>query len=189
MLLAVVITATALAIALGIFSIVYGQIIISRAAKESYLAFYSADTGMECALYYLGRKDSSVPGRNYWEPDDPCFIGTGGTCDIKCAGTSATGFLASPSVGTVATQSVYNGGIMDQRTFDFNLYKAPSPPTSPGVCSSVHIVSQFYSYPGHNFTKTVMTSSGKDTCVSGNSVVDRSIEYNSCPDISAPECQ
>ena len=58
-----------------------------------------------CEKIGVRRQDRIVPGRNYWEPDDPCFIGTGGTCDIKCAGTSATGFLASPSVGTVATQS------------------------------------------------------------------------------------
>ncbi len=185
LLMAVVITATSLAIALGIFSIIYGQILISRAAKESHIAFYSADTGMECALYYLWQGDQSAPGRNFWEPTDPCFMSSSGTCEIKCAGVTvlATDVAVSPLASTP-----YKGGTVDERTYRFELKKDPTvSPKSPGVCATINVVAQYFNYPDVNMTKTVITSDGKNIC-SGNFVVDRQIEYIECADLDAPEC-
>ena len=48
----VLISAIILAIALGVTSISYQEIVLSSSAKEGNIAFYAADTGAECALYW-----------------------------------------------------------------------------------------------------------------------------------------
>lgn len=50
--MAMVITATLLLIAGGVANLAIRQSLISNAGKESQMAFYAADTGMECALYW-----------------------------------------------------------------------------------------------------------------------------------------
>lgn len=46
------VTATLLVIATGIVSLSYKQSLISSYGRSSQYAFYAADTGMECALYW-----------------------------------------------------------------------------------------------------------------------------------------
>lgn len=50
--LSMVITATLLLIVTGAVSIAVRNAIITNAARESQIAFYAADTAMECALYW-----------------------------------------------------------------------------------------------------------------------------------------
>ena len=50
--IAVVITGVLLLIATGIIALSVRQSIIADAGRQSQLAFYAADTGMECALYW-----------------------------------------------------------------------------------------------------------------------------------------
>lgn len=52
MLLAVLISSIAISIGLGIFAIIFGELGISGSAKESLVALYAADSGIECALYW-----------------------------------------------------------------------------------------------------------------------------------------
>lgn len=49
---AIVITGTLLVIATGMINLALRQSLISSSGRESQLAFYAADTGMECALYW-----------------------------------------------------------------------------------------------------------------------------------------
>jgi len=51
-LFAVVISSIVLAIGLGIMSIVNKGLILASAGRASQFAFYAADTGIECALYW-----------------------------------------------------------------------------------------------------------------------------------------
>ena len=48
----VLIASIILAIVIGISSISYGEIILSAEAREGNIAFFAADTGSECALYW-----------------------------------------------------------------------------------------------------------------------------------------
>jgi Tfp pilus assembly protein PilX len=56
---AIVITGVLLLIATGIVNLSYKQSLISNSGRESQLAFYAADSGMECALFW----DAKNPGR------------------------------------------------------------------------------------------------------------------------------
>lgn len=50
--IAIVVTGTLLLVATGIASLAVRQILISTSARESQYAFYAADTGIECALFW-----------------------------------------------------------------------------------------------------------------------------------------
>jgi Tfp pilus assembly protein PilX len=50
--IAIVITATLLVVSMGIVSLAVREAQLSSAAKQSQFAFYAADTGIECALYW-----------------------------------------------------------------------------------------------------------------------------------------
>ncbi len=52
LLFAVVVSSIVLAIGLGIFNIVNKSLILSSTGRSSQIAFYVADTGVECALYW-----------------------------------------------------------------------------------------------------------------------------------------
>ncbi len=54
LLLAVLISSILLALGSAIFNIVSKEIILSSSGRESQFAFYAADTGIECALYWDG---------------------------------------------------------------------------------------------------------------------------------------
>ncbi len=51
-LFSVIVSAIVLAIGISIANITLKQIIISSAGRESQIAFYAADSGAECAMYY-----------------------------------------------------------------------------------------------------------------------------------------
>jgi hypothetical protein len=51
-LFAVLVSSILLSIGLGIFSITYKELLLSSSDRDSQVAFYAADTGTECALYW-----------------------------------------------------------------------------------------------------------------------------------------
>lgn len=100
LLLAMLISSTASLLGLGIFMIVYGELGISTAAKESQIAFYAADSGIECALYadvMLNSFSTSTPAT-----------------DINCNGTPVTLQSASDGVGGVTFR--FNFTVMPGRS-------------------------------------------------------------------------
>lgn len=84
---AMVVTATLLLIAGGVANLAIKQSLISNAGRESQMAFYAADTGMECALY--------------WDINNPsgssAFSISGGS-NISCNGQTIT--VGGSSVST-----------------------------------------------------------------------------------------
>src|SRR3990167_4948503 len=52
LLIATVLSSIALAVGLAVTDIVYRQVVLSSAAKQSQYAFYAADSALECALYF-----------------------------------------------------------------------------------------------------------------------------------------
>jgi Tfp pilus assembly protein PilX len=52
LLMSVLIASLVLSIGLGIFSLILRQFMLTSSSKESFYAFYAADSGMECALYW-----------------------------------------------------------------------------------------------------------------------------------------
>ena len=63
-----------LAIGFSIFNIAFKELLLSSSARDSQVAFYAADTGLECALYYDQVEEVFVT------------TPTGGSVAIRCAG-------------------------------------------------------------------------------------------------------
>jgi hypothetical protein len=74
-LFAVFLTIIVLAITIGIANISYKEQLLSSSAREANTAFFAADSGAECALYY----DQSAPPAGD-------FFNLNGTPDVKCFG-------------------------------------------------------------------------------------------------------
>src|SRR5690606_15727798 len=61
----VLLTSVILAMAIGIASISLKEIVLSSAASEGSLAFFAADSGIECALYWeMNTQDELSPNLN-----------------------------------------------------------------------------------------------------------------------------
>ena len=63
-LLAALVASVVLALSSSIFIVAQKQLILSSISRDSQYAFYAADTGAECALYWDNRHDA-------FGPDDP----------------------------------------------------------------------------------------------------------------------
>jgi len=59
LLIAIIIAASLLVISMGLVNIAVKQAFLSSSAKESQYAFYAADTGIECALYWDVRNENA----------------------------------------------------------------------------------------------------------------------------------
>lgn len=64
LLFAVVLVSIILAISLGVSNITLKELNFSTSARATNDAFYAADTGVECALYYLRNTEANFTGQN-----------------------------------------------------------------------------------------------------------------------------
>ena len=77
MLLVVAILSALMSISLGIFNIIYDQVRISGEIADSFLAFYSADQGIEKNLYLDRITNISSPYGMCSGEGDPCYTESG----------------------------------------------------------------------------------------------------------------
>jgi Tfp pilus assembly protein PilX len=86
MLFTVLVISIILTIALGISDTTYKQTILSSLAANSQVAFYQADSGVECGMYYETQKGLFSKGTTVNTTDNP----TGGTApaQIICGNTT-----------------------------------------------------------------------------------------------------
>lgn len=171
LLIAVVILSAAISIALGISYIVFSELQINRGARESYKAFFSAESGRECALYYHWGNQVEFSGDiSYWNPDDPCR----GDCNAlpACLGNSV-------SVNNIVTWHQHiTGGGFDYHQFEFDLVDLNSPKR---ICASVNIKStRTVGASGEPIKVYLFESLGTNCAASGPAAVNRTIEtcYN-----------
>lgn len=125
-----------LAIGIAIFNITFKELILSSGARESANAFYAADTGLECALYWDLRHgslsspafgfygDSLASGLvGYWRFED----GSGSLLAVDSSGNGNTGTLNNMDGNTAWTNGRVGGGIAFDGINDFiNVPNAPS---------------------------------------------------------------
>jgi Tfp pilus assembly protein PilX len=88
---AIVVTATLLLVAAGIVNLAYKHSIIARAGQDSQLAFYAADTGIECAFYWDLKDSSSV------------FLASTPATSFDCGGQTVQNLSKTVSGGTATT--------------------------------------------------------------------------------------
>ena len=115
LLLAILVSSVLIALGSAIFDIAIREVTLSSSGRESQFAFYSADTGIECALY--------------WDLKQSAFATTSSLGTVACGGINADVTRVDTNVGTVNETRV--------TTFSF-----PLPTAAP--CTSVRVTRQYY---------------------------------------------
>ena len=119
LLMAVLISSILVALGSAIFNIVSKEVILSSSGRESQFAFYAADTGIECALY--------------WDYVQNAFATTSPITQINCGGSSGT-------VTRTYTKDVPSAGRATAvTTFSFSYDGVTSNP-----CTDVKVTRVFY---------------------------------------------
>lgn len=145
MLYASLIGSLVLAIGLAILNVTIKQITLASAGRESQHAFYSADTGVECA-FYLERGGGN----------DACGDGVFGNadrlsyCETDSAGESVSYSCAGQNVNLIGAPVSTTDGVVSQ--FSVDAY-----PSTENICFNVSVTKQ----AGHN---PVIESRGYNTC-------------------------
>lgn len=125
---ALIVSSVMLAVGFSIGNIVLKQLTLSSAGKESQIAFFAADSGAECALYW-DRKD-----REGLSVLESVFAPTSNQGSIQSAvrcGTEASGAVKSVDFSN-------DGDTMSTSTFFVN-YTNPDDPTYK-ACAKVMVV-------------------------------------------------
>jgi hypothetical protein len=155
-LVAVVTAGILLIIAMSIGGIALKEQVLSIVNKESQVAFYAADTGMECALYWDQKKGSFAPTT---DANGNALIPTGSTA-INCNNENITATLATPFPS-------------DDYSYTFKVSGIKVGDSGVTTCSVV-MVGKNISEP--NKTKTDIYSYGYNTCDASLTRVERGIE-------------
>lgn len=140
-----------LALALGVSDIALKELVFSTSAKASNDAFFAADTGEECALYY----DQYLPGPNRFVYPDP-----GGS--ISCANNAITPTFSGNASAWTFTFIVLNLGDA----------------SSPKACAKVSIQK---SVSGSSTAVTVISdgyTNADSTCTPSASSLNRELQVN-----------
>ena len=180
LLISILILTSAMSIALGISYIVLSEFNINRTAKESYSAFFAADFGKECALFYHSGNGDPVelPGgtyrfKSFWDPDNPCYENDGFNCAaadaLKCGGTGGNFPVTHTSVPAGCDRS--DLGCIHTFTAEVNY-------SGLNLCTDLRVVSTVYA--GGSVT-TLIESRGISDCTNVTNVVNRSIEVCVAP--------
>jgi len=144
-LVAVITAGILLIIAMSIGGIALKEQVLSTANKESQIAFYAADTGMECALYWDQKKGAFAPG-------------------IDAATGNAIKPTVLPSIncnnGNVS-QMTDSGGDITHYSYTFLVSKLPIANSTSGSCAVVEITKDI---SNTSKTYTTIQSYGYDTC-------------------------
>lgn len=144
LLLAVLISSVLVALGSALFDIVSKEIRLSSSGRESQFAFYSSDTGIECAFY--------------WDTKQNAFATTSPLTHITCGGSGV------PSELTRTSQNLGLPNEVMVTTFSFPIGGVAA--TLP--CSSVTVTKQ--SVPAGNVQsiQTTVQSRGYNTCDTSN---------------------
>lgn len=135
--IAITVTGALVLVSYAIIEIALKQISISSIGRDSQQAFYAADTGAECAIYW-DIKNPTSPGRSAFATSTAQNI----TCNYDPATPAVNPTNANMPVGNTATST-------------FRMYFSPDP-----YCADV-VVGKSYS---GNTLKTTIESRGYNTC-------------------------
>lgn len=150
--IALILTSVILSVGLALLDVAYKQVTLAATSKNSVLAFYNADAGLECALYW-----DSLGAFDYYNPLSPHQI----TCDSSLDGSGhpvANTFNFNPDdTGTMVGTDSYR-----VRTFMVPCPGDPTPgnPTNPSNREGSAYVQIFKRADG----ATLIYSNGYDMC-------------------------
>lgn len=149
LLMAIVVTSTLLLIVFALSNISFKELILSYTGKESQVAFYAADSGMECALFW----DTKNPGGG----GDSAFA-THTPSTIYCSGNTIQAGMPVPTVPPSGLQSLVGGGGNGNSTSTFFINMDPG--NDNGPCVIVRVGKR---YVGTKLQTTIL-SRGYNTC-------------------------
>lgn len=141
---ALIVAAIVLLLATAMADIAFRQLILARASLNSQHAFYIANTGVECALYYDARQ-------NIFPSNDGEPAPTDG--DIVCAGADTQSAQVVASTGSSATTTFELRGIT----------------TNPETCAVVTVGKHEILSAGVTRTGTILLVDGRYPCDSPRS--------------------
>lgn len=156
MLFSVLISSILVIIGLSIFRIVLKELTISTAGRESQQAFYAANSGLECALYWDLKRNAFATSSSDIE------IARAASIPASCGGkiVNASGNVSSQGTDTTTE-------------FDFDI-------NSPGEsCATVSVKK----WTDGTKLKTEIQSQGKNICAAEGRRVERGLEANYDRDI------
>jgi len=113
LLLSVLIGSVLLALGYAIFNIVSKDIILSSSGRDSQFAFYAADSGIECALY--------------WDYQGNAFATSSALTEVSCGASSATLTRVYEGATYVTTLSFPLGGSLTDPCTTVEVSKVPDP--------------------------------------------------------------
>jgi len=156
LLFAMFVASIMLSIGLGISNVIYKELILSSIGRESEFSLYTAQTGLECALYIEGKHPALFP-RQSGDLPIPALLE-----DDKCAGQkiNTMGDLQAEALATGATT-----------TFNIMIsYTGANVNNYPPMCAKVSVYKSASNYMR-------VESRGYNTCDTTNSRrVERSLK-------------
>jgi Tfp pilus assembly protein PilX len=135
LLIAIILASVALLVGLALADVAYKQVVLSTTAKQSSLAFYAADSALECTLYYDQRRIA-------FDHTTPLI-----QSELQCDGAGITNYATnvSGSVRTTTFSTPCTGGV----TANVTVYKVDT--MSGASC-------------GANGAKTCIYADGYNSC-------------------------
>ncbi len=151
LLYAVLVVSILISVGLSMADIATRQIVLSSSGRDSQIAFYAADSGIECALFW-----------DLKNPSGQSAFSTSTASTISCNGQSI--FTNSQTVPTNPTVSslIGGGGEADPTSIfyiDFNLGSQPL-----AYCAIVTVNKSSNPVPGGSSILTKIESRGYNTC-------------------------
>lgn len=107
LLIAVILTSVLVSVGMALFDIAYKQIVLTGAVRSSQYAFYAADTGLECALF--------------WDQTVNAFSAEAPRASITCGGSAIP--VSGSTSGNVRT-STFSMPCLAGRTANVTVMKA-----------------------------------------------------------------
>lgn len=151
LLIAIVLASVAVAVGLALADVAYKQVTLSSTARQSQLAFYRADSALECALYYDQRFAAFNVGNSFDQNT------------ITCEGRAISGYTETPiSGGGVLTTFNVTGSscAAGQVSATVSIYKEGT-----GLCSSTGRTG-----------KNCLYASGYNTCTASANRFERALK-------------
>jgi Tfp pilus assembly protein PilX len=127
LLIAIILSTVALVVGLALADVAYKQVVLSSTARNSQVAFYRADSAMECALYYDQQFAAFSVGSTFNQATMSC----GGTPPINYVETA----LSDGGVKTIFDVPCATG----DRSATVTIYKQTS-----GTCTASGAKNCFY---------------------------------------------
>lgn len=143
LLVAVIVSSLVLAIGLSILNITLKEFILSSIARESEYAFYAADAGMECALFWDGLNRNRFGSSAATPPVVPTYVQCAGG-NVKTWGGGSDTQVGGQPYGTPSQFEIRWG--------------------TPEVCVQVEVIKTLIADVNGDYVRTVVESRGRNNC-------------------------